>query len=239
MINELYDFTIPTYIKFLHYIKKHYQIIPLMRALKYDTPYLVLRHDVDYSLDAAARMAKIEYDADVEATYAFLFSSKHYNLLERNALKSLRLISSLGHEVALHYDLKMYREYGVNLGTTLKQELNLLKQLVGKPVKSIVMHQIGLEQIDPFKNYPDVINGFNKDVYNLYITDSYRAWYRESLKKLFSFKYDKVQLLIHPSVWTDEPTDRNEVLRQLDEEEAIVSWGGNLKIKENDEFMEI
>ncbi|MFH1328476.1 MAG: hypothetical protein ABIH76_06530 [Candidatus Bathyarchaeota archaeon] len=234
MIDEVYSFTIPTYIKLLHHLRKHYQVIPLMKTTESKTPYLILRHDVDFSMEAAVRMAKIDYDAGIKATYSFLFSSNHYNLMERKALDSLLFISDLGHEVALHYDLKMYRKYKASLETSLKYELNLLERLTGKPVKSIIIHQFGLEQSDPFQNYPDIINGFNKELYDLYVSDSYRAWYREYLEKLFSFKYNRIQLLIHPSIWTDKPTIRSDVLRQIDALDFIMAWDGNPKIKEND-----
>lgn len=232
MIDEVYSFLIPTYIKLLKHLKKHYKIISLKNAPHIKPPYLILRHDVDFSIEAAASMAEIEYDLGVESTYCVLFSSKHYNLYEKNTLKRLKNIRKRGHEVALHYDLEAYTLYNQKLETVLTHELKSLETLTGAPVRSIVMHQPWRESFDPFNNVSNIINSANPQLAELYVTDSYRAWYREYLLKLFSFKYDKVQLVIHASLWTDNPTTWKEILERYDKLEWFELWKGSKKIKE-------
>ena len=234
MIDEIYSFTLPTYVKLLNHLQDHYKLIRLEDAPLSETPYLILRHDVDFSLESSLKMAEIESELGVTSTYCVLFSSKHYNLMEREALESLRCIVGLGHEVALHYDLKAYREYHPNLQTSLIHELNLLGYLLGEPVRSMVMHQVGMEKSDPFKNFPGIVNGFNDELYDLYVTDSYMAWYRSYLEKLFSYEYDRVQLVIHSGQWTEDPISRLEMLRRMDELDLVAEWEGNPKIEEMD-----
>jgi hypothetical protein len=234
LIDEIYSFTLPAYIKLLEQLQEHYKLIRLEDAPLCNPPYLILRHDVDFSLESSLRMAVIEGELGFTATYCVLFSSKHYNLMERSALASIRHISELGHEVALHYDLKAYREYGLCLRKSLVRELSLLGELLGKPVRSMIMHQVGMESGDPFKQFPDIVNGFDKELYDLYVTDSYRAWYRSYLEKLFSFKYDKVQLVIHSGQWTEKPMGRLELLQMVDEMDLVEPWRGNPKIEETD-----
>ena len=232
MIEEVYSFLIPTYVKLLKNLKKHYKIISLKNVSRAKPPYLILRHDIDFSFEASASMAEIEHNLGVESTYCVLFSSKHYNLYEKKTLKHLRNIGKMGHEVALHYDLEAYKLYNQKLETVLNHELKSLELLTGSPVRSIAMHQPWREPFDPFKNISNIINSANPQLAELYVTDSYRAWYREYLLKLFSLTYGKVQLVIHPSLWTDKNTTWKEILERYDESDLFELWKGSDKIKE-------
>src|SRR3954469_6109592 len=63
---------------------------------------LLLRHDVDLSLEAALELARLEAELDAPATYFLMTESVFYNLgsaVGREAIEELR---ALGHRVALH-----------------------------------------------------------------------------------------------------------------------------------------
>ena len=63
---------------------------------------LILRHDVDLSLDAAVRMAEIEHDASASATYFLMTESVFYNLDSSEGVAAIARLRELGHRVALH-----------------------------------------------------------------------------------------------------------------------------------------
>ena len=63
---------------------------------------LILRHDVDLSLDAAVRMAELEAKADVGATYFLMTQSVFYNLGSPEGERALARLRELGHRVGLH-----------------------------------------------------------------------------------------------------------------------------------------
>ena len=63
---------------------------------------VILRHDVDLSLDAAVRMAEIEHDAGASATYFLMPESVFYNLQSREGAAAIDRLRELGHRVALH-----------------------------------------------------------------------------------------------------------------------------------------
>jgi hypothetical protein len=70
-----------------------------------DTPTegsLILRHDVDLSLDAAVRMAQVEHDAGAAATYFLMTQSVFYNLDSIEGVTAIARLRELGHRVALH-----------------------------------------------------------------------------------------------------------------------------------------
>jgi hypothetical protein len=63
---------------------------------------LLLRHDVDLSLDAALALAELEADADAGATYFLMTRSVFYNLASPEGEHALRRLRELGHRVGLH-----------------------------------------------------------------------------------------------------------------------------------------
>jgi hypothetical protein len=63
---------------------------------------LILRHDVDLSLDAALRMAELEAEEGAAATYFLMTESVFYNLASSEGRTALERLRELGHRVGLH-----------------------------------------------------------------------------------------------------------------------------------------
>ena len=63
---------------------------------------LLLRHDVDLSLDAALQMAELEAAEDASATYFLMTESVFYNLASSEGVAALARLRELGHRVGLH-----------------------------------------------------------------------------------------------------------------------------------------
>jgi hypothetical protein len=63
---------------------------------------LILRHDVDLSLDAAVRMAEVEADAGAWSTWFLMTRSVFYNLASPEGEAALARLRELGHRVAHH-----------------------------------------------------------------------------------------------------------------------------------------
>jgi hypothetical protein len=63
---------------------------------------LLLRHDVDLSLDAAVRLAELEAELEAPATYFLMTESVFYNLASPEGERALERLRALGHRVGLH-----------------------------------------------------------------------------------------------------------------------------------------
>jgi len=63
---------------------------------------LLLRHDVDLSLDAALRMAELEAEEGSAATYFLMTESVFYNLASSEGRAAIERLRALGHRVGLH-----------------------------------------------------------------------------------------------------------------------------------------
>jgi hypothetical protein len=249
VIDDLKNFTYDAYIKFLKLLKQNFRVVPFCEATEGAEPFLILRHDVDASLEAALKMAKMEHKLGLRSTYFVLFSYKFYNLLERDDLATLREISKLSHEVGLHYDVVTYESYGQDLRETLESEIRLLERLLGRKVFSIARHNVSLMTgEDPFKGIKDYINAYDPELCNNYVSDSCRSWFLNDLRRLLDFNCKKVQLLIHPFLWTEDICERDAVLERLFQgiekksngykQMWLDVWHRNPKVKEYDRLVE-
>ena len=63
---------------------------------------LLLRHDVDLSLDGALRVADLEAEVEWPATYFLMTESVFYNLASKEGEATLARLRELGHRVGLH-----------------------------------------------------------------------------------------------------------------------------------------
>jgi hypothetical protein len=61
-----------------------------------------LRHDVDLSLDAALRLAELEAEAGVTATYFLMGESVFYNLASSEGTRAVSALLELGHDLGVH-----------------------------------------------------------------------------------------------------------------------------------------
>ena len=63
---------------------------------------LLLRHDVDLSLDAALRLAELETRREASSTYFLMTQSVFYNLASPEGAHAVARLRELGHRVGLH-----------------------------------------------------------------------------------------------------------------------------------------
>jgi hypothetical protein len=63
---------------------------------------LLLRHDVDLSLEAALATAELESELEVSATYFLMTQSEFYNLAAPSGHDAIERLRRLGHHVGLH-----------------------------------------------------------------------------------------------------------------------------------------
>jgi hypothetical protein len=63
---------------------------------------LLLRHDVDLSLEAALALAELEAELEVPATYLLMTRGEFYNLAAPSGREAVERLRRLGHRVGLH-----------------------------------------------------------------------------------------------------------------------------------------
>ena len=209
MRGNLGVFNIQMYERFLKFLKSRYRIIPFCRFSEKRDSFLILRHDVEVSLEAACQMAKVEKALGITSTYLVYLANRFYNLFEAKDLRLVNEISKMGNEIGLHFDVAQYKTYGRPMRRRLVTELHVLEELTHRKVRSFAMHNRSLYKYDPFARIPSYVNAysFNKDHGVFYVSDSCRAWRIRDVQRLITQYPPKVQLLIHAFQWI--PSARN------------------------------
>jgi hypothetical protein len=113
--------------------------LPIMTMAQYfqagkpDSPRVILRHDVDRDADAALRLAQLEADLAVQATYYFRSVGRVFNT------RVMQQIEAWGHEVGYHYET-LAKAKGSLTGAwaIFEVELAVFRQVVS--VHTVSMH---------------------------------------------------------------------------------------------------
>jgi hypothetical protein len=166
---------------------------------------LLLRHDVDMSLEAAVAMAELEAARDVPATYFLMTRSDFYNLDGRDGERTLVRLRELGHRVGLH---------AVAPDTTLDGRFDRVvawhipdPATMGEPIPGAVN-----VYAPPW---------FDRDLYR---SDSNQHWRGGCPhQELASGGFERLQLLVHPEIWVFAgATMRETMLALIDAERDVM-----------------
>jgi hypothetical protein len=179
-------------------------------------PKLILRHDIDVSLKSALKMADIENEFGIRATYMLIPNSLLYRLNDQASRDILRQLICMGHEVALHFevdDAEQNSEYEISVpDAKIDAACKQIEEITNLPVQSISFHR----PLPQFLHGPLFISGrvnaYAQKLMDWYISDSKGNWRAgEPLPKLLKPDKPLLQLLIHPIWWGEEhmsPEDR-------------------------------
>ena len=170
---------------------------------------VIWRHDVEFSPNIALKMAKIESELNVKATYFFQIHSEFYNIFEGYYSNILKKIKSLGHHIGLHFDSHYYNVQN-------KQELDKflgLDRIYFESVFGIEIDTFSFHNTTPFVlscrdfKYGGLINvysDFFRQHYQ-YCADSTGYWRYEVLDEVLRDKnVHHLQVLTHDAMWSDE-----------------------------------
>ena len=175
---------------------------------------LVLRHDVDQSLEQSLKIAIIENRYDIKSTFFLWLKSPFYNIFEKKYTDIIYNIIKLGHQIGLHFDESAYKiESEIDLNKFIEKETSLIRNYFNINIHAVSMHRPSrwiLNNNIKFNNY---INAYGKEFFEefKYFSDSRRQWKEGCIcKKIKTNKYNKLHILIHPFWWIDKDISFNE-----------------------------
>lgn len=103
--------------------------------------HLVLRHDLDMSIQAALPIAEIEAELGASASYFVLVRTEMYNPFSAAGRRDLERLLTFGHRIGLHFDASLYPADWPSLEPTAATECGVLEAIVGRSVKAISFHR--------------------------------------------------------------------------------------------------
>ena len=177
------------------------------------TPSLIIRHDVDRCPQNALKMAELEAEMSIKASY-------YFRIPKTFKPEIIKQIANLGHEIGYHYEnlseiskkekVKSKKELFKAALKDFEKNLNKLKELY--PVKTICMHGSPLSKWDnrdlwkkyDYRDFGIIAEPYFDIDFNevFYITDASRAWnneqisIRDKVESKFSFAINATQDII-------------------------------------------
>lgn len=220
------NFTYTDYLKLIRLLKEYYEFRvfdeTLIRDIINIKKTILLRHDIDYSIESALNMAKIEYQEGILATYFILPDSLFYNLLEPEQINKVKDIIKMGHKVGLHFDIGAYCTLSEQQQIEKIQFFkNFMENLLETPITSISYHNPviqGLEKLDRSLTLHGLINCYSNILAETFVYRSDSMCHfrdQQLIDNILQGKYENLQLLIHPEWWTNQENTMDEKIQNV------------------------
>lgn len=188
--------------------------------------FTILRHDVEFSVARAHKMALLEREQSVNSTFFFQTRSSAYNPFSIKNKTLIHKIKDLGHHVGLHLYVSHLAEgdWG-QLEAELQTQKQIFEAGLGLDCDCFSFHRPPRWVLE---NRNDEICGLlntygasffefsDQPSHIKYIADSKHQWsYGHPLD---DFAQNKVQILIHPDEWSEQGHDTKQNFASLIDE---------------------
>ena len=204
-------------------VKQHLPIVDFLEVYITDVmpKFCVLRHDIEFSIDRALKMARIEhYDLGVHSTYTVQLRNNTYNALSQKNIKAVQEIKKLGHHIGLHQNPPLMPED--ELIDYIMKDIETLEHYYDFEVDRFAFHRCGSNPsiLEKYVQVPDKINCYAKEFFHYfdgnkpndlrvhYLADSNHQWkYGHPFHIDYWDMPQKMQLLTHPFSWSNDGYD--------------------------------
>jgi len=209
------DFTYSGYLNLLSDLKQNGYKIGTLKDFPDSGPAVILRHDIDFSIPQALKMAKLDSQLGINSTFFVLLTSPFYNALSENNITILKEIIMLGHEIGLHYDCSAFENYTQEQMTSqISAQITILELFTEIKISSISQHKPATSKIRPrFSGFRDAYDPkYTSEL--AYLSDSRMQFSVKDVPDFFN-KNLRSQLLIHPIWWDETRMSRREIFENL------------------------
>jgi hypothetical protein len=182
------------------------------------SPRVLMRHDIDFDLPAARRMAEVEREVGVEATYFFMLRTAHYSVFTKEGTAEVQKILDMGHHLALHFDCAAYPEDASeeDLASACRKEAGMLGDWFNRSVEVVSYHRPSPVVLtgNPALSAPLPHTYMSQFVNDMkYCSDSRGQWkYGDPTSQTAFQEGQPMHILIHPIWWTDSAIPAEAVL---------------------------
>ena len=197
-------------------IKVNLPIVDFADVNKNTKKFCVVRHDIEFSVDRALKMARVEADElGISSTYTVQLRNNTYNALSEKNIKAIQEIKKLGHKIGLHQNPPNLSASKIT--ENIQRDIQVLEHYYEFKIDRFAFHRPNLnpELLAWYVQVDDLINCngelffhyFKKEkpkTLNVtYLSDSNILWkFGHPLEVDFS-KVQKLHVLMHPFSWTE------------------------------------
>lgn len=195
--------------------------------------FVIMRHDVEYSVERAYELSKVEQSMDFISTYFFQWTNNNYNVLSRKNTDMIKDMHERGQHIGLHFalngmtDMKQIRK-------RIKMEIDILSEMFGFEITEFSIHRPSKDVLKENIKLDGILNAYQDDFFTFadpitqdtplqvkYLSDANHIWRYGYPDKANITGYDKVQILAHPCSWCKEGYDTFDNYRKLIQEKYV------------------
>lgn len=217
--------------------------------------FVIMRHDVEYSVERAYELSKVEASMDFTSTYFFQWTNNSYNILSKKNMDMVKDMHERGHVIGLHYALNGMTDMK-QVRVQIQKEMDILSEMFGFTVNVFSVHRPSKDILRENIKLTGLLNAYQDDFFTFaenvteetpvavkYLSDANHIWRYGYPDEKNILSHDKVQILVHPFAWTKTGYDNFDNYKTLvteKEKELIESINGECKdfIEYKDWFME-
>ena len=209
-------FSYNEYKNIIKLVKSYLPIIDFARVTKKTKNYCVIRHDIEFSLDRAYKLALLESKLGVSSTYTVQLRNNTYNALSDKNLILIHKIEQLGHRIGLHMCPDMSSNKN-KITEEILQEIDIFQNYCRFEIDRFAFHRPNLrpELLSWYLEIPGLINCNGKNYFHYftskpdelnvtYLSDSNHQWKSGHPIDLNFSKTKKLQINTHPFSWTEK-----------------------------------
>lgn len=213
------EFSFREYQYIINKIKAHLPIMSFDQALSAQDKYCVIRHDVEFSIERALNLARVEHELGISSTYVFQICNNNYNPFSHKNKIHILEIANLGHDIGVHVHLGNFDENEMSIESYIIKQAQLLSMALDLPINKFSLHRPLRKHIENVISIPGYINmsdpafftftdDFNiYDLPVLYLADSNHDWKYGNPRYIDFSRINKMQLNCHPFSWTSDGYD--------------------------------
>ena len=106
----------------------------------YRDKFILMRHDVEYSVERAYDLAKVESSMDFTSTFFFQWTNNSYNLLSRKNRDMICDMHERGQNIGLHFALNGITDMQ-EVRKQIVKEMHMLSEMLGFEVSQFSIHR--------------------------------------------------------------------------------------------------
>ncbi|MBQ6160869.1 MAG: hypothetical protein IJK24_07975 [Oscillospiraceae bacterium] len=195
--------------------------------------FLVLRHDIEFSIERAMEMSRIETEMGVQSTYFVQVRNNAYNAFSMQNTAMLLDMHRRGHKIGLHYHIGASSE-SKTVAREIREQCQLLQKMLQIPIDRYSMHRPIPETKYYETELPGLLNAYGSKFFTFaellddktalqvkYISDAKHQWNYGTPDPETLRNAPKVQLLVHPDFWSEKTPGQKENFQSLIREHTL------------------
>lgn len=178
--------------------------------------FIIMRHDVEYSVSRAHALSCVEDSLDFTANYFFQWTNNSYNILSHRNMQMIKDMHERGHVIGLHYAINGLTDFD-KIRHQIVKEIDILSEMFGFEIEQFSIHRPSQEVLKANIKLPGIINAYQDNFFTFsrnasvdpnlkvkYLSDANHIWRYGYPDAQTINKFSKIQILTHPFAWTKE-----------------------------------